>query len=199
MDRYQEEAAKLKKALLKDPFPYWMGAILLGLLNIVTVIIFKSGLGVTTTFSHWAAWILKALGGHPENWVFYQSESASKALAAGFMRDGGTMQNLGIIFGAMLATLLASQFRVKKIKNSKQVVAAALGGIMMGVGARLSYGCNIGALFSGMASMSLHGCGIDIVYPPENRVLMQEIIECGCIISSFPMGTTPLPANFPAR
>ncbi len=157
MDRYQEEAAKLKKALLKDPFPYWMGAILLGLLNIVTVIIFKSGLGVTTTFSHWAAWILKALGGHPENWVFYQSESASKALAASFMRDGGTMQNLGIIFGAMLATLLASQFRVKKIKNSKQVVAAALGGIMMGVGARLSYGCNIGALFSGMASMSLHG------------------------------------------
>jgi len=56
-----------------------------------------------------------------------------------------------------------------------------------------------GAIEAGGPTTAILGCGIDIVYPPENRVLMQEIIECGCIISSFPMGTTPLPANFPAR
>jgi len=157
MDRYHEEIKRLKKALLKDPFPYWLGAILLAILNIAVLALFKSGWGVTTTFAHWGAWLAKALGAHPENWAFYQSESAAKTLAVGFWQDGGSMQNLGIIVGALLATLLASQFRVKKIKNSKQVIAAILGGLMMGFGARLSYGCNIGALFSGMASMSLHG------------------------------------------
>ena len=36
-------------------------------------------------------------------------------------------------------------------------LAAAVGGLLMGYGARLSFGCNIGALFSGIASGSLHG------------------------------------------
>lgn len=37
------------------------------------------------------------------------------------------------------------------------MAAAAVGGLLMGYGARLAYGCNIGALFSGVASGSLHG------------------------------------------
>jgi uncharacterized membrane protein YedE/YeeE len=67
------------------------------------------------------------------------------------------MRNLGIIFGALLATLLASQFKFKKIKSKKQVLAAIIGGLLMGYGARIAYGCNIGALFSGIASLSLSG------------------------------------------
>ena len=37
------------------------------------------------------------------------------------------------------------------------LLAAILGGLMMGYGSRLSFGCNIGAFFSGIASTSLHG------------------------------------------
>ncbi|AYO32013.1 YeeE/YedE family protein [Biomaibacter acetigenes] len=157
MSRYAEEVERHKKALLRDPFPYWLGAILLGLLNIALLAFSNHGWGVTTSFAHWGAWIAKAFGAHPETWAFYQSEANAKALAGGFLNDGGSIQNLGIIFGALLATLLASQFRVKKIKSYRQVIAAVLGGLLMGYGARLSYGCNIGALFSGTASMSLHG------------------------------------------
>ena len=57
----------------------------------------------------------------------------------------------------LLATLLASQFKFKKIKAVRQVVAAVLGGLLMGYGARLAFGCNIGAFFSGIASLSLSG------------------------------------------
>ena len=73
------------------------------------------------------------------------------------MQHTGTMLNIGIILGALIATLLASQFKFKKIKSLKQVVAAILGGLLMGYGARLAGGCNIGALFSGIASLSLSG------------------------------------------
>jgi uncharacterized membrane protein YedE/YeeE len=37
------------------------------------------------------------------------------------------------------------------------LLAAVIGGLLLGYGARLAYGCNIGALFSGIASGSLHG------------------------------------------
>jgi len=52
---------------------------------------------------------------------------------------------------------MASGFKFKKIKSFKQVLAASLGGLLMGYGARIAFGCNIGALFSGIASMSLSG------------------------------------------
>ncbi|MCM8710611.1 DNA-processing protein DprA [Clostridium sp. SYSU_GA19001] len=43
------------------------------------------------------------------------------------------------------------------------------------------------------------GCGIDIIYPKENKSLYDKIIYSGCIISEFPPGTQPLPQNFPIR
>jgi len=44
------------------------------------------------------------------------------------------------------------------------------------------------------------GCGIDVAYPPEHRGLADAIIEGrGAILSELPLGTAPLPENFPSR
>ena len=43
------------------------------------------------------------------------------------------------------------------------------------------------------------GCGVDICYPANNIELYLSIIEKGGIISEFPIGTTPMKANFPQR
>jgi DNA recombination-mediator protein A len=43
------------------------------------------------------------------------------------------------------------------------------------------------------------GCGIDVVYPKENKKVFEEIERRGAIISEFPMGTFPAPKNFPMR
>ncbi len=150
----QEQMALFRKAVLKDPMPYWLGGILLGFLNVALFIFFKSPWGVTTPFANWGAWIWQKLGGVPETWPFW---SSGTVLQDGFLKDGMSLQNVGIIAGAFLAVLLASQFRIKKIKSWKQLVAGAAGGLLMGYGARIAFGCNIGAFFSGTASMSLHG------------------------------------------
>jgi len=47
--------------------------------------------------------------------------------------------------------------KIKKIKNWKQASGAMIGGLVMGYGAGVALGCNIGALFSGIASLSLAG------------------------------------------
>ena len=144
-------------AIFKNPFTYLTGAVLLAILQIALLASSGNPWGVSGTFTNWGAWIYEALGGSVDKWFYFSSEGAQNTLNNGFLNDPGTMSNLGIIFGALLATLMASQFKFKKIKALRQVVAAVLGGIIMGYGARLAFGCNIGAFFSGIISLSLSG------------------------------------------
>lgn len=153
-----QEVANLKKAVIVDAWPYWLGGILLGLLNIVIFIYMSSPWGITTAFVFWGAWIYQFFGGHPEVWPFFTLQpSMMTALKGGFMQHSGSIINIGLIVGAFLATAAASQFKIKKIKSVRQVIAALIGGLLMGYGARLAFGCNIGAYFSAIGSMSLHG------------------------------------------
>lgn len=56
-----------------------------------------------------------------------------------------------------------------------------------------------GALEAKGKTIAVFGSGLDICYPAENFVLMNDIIENGCVISEYPPGMRPLPMNFPAR
>jgi DNA processing protein len=56
-----------------------------------------------------------------------------------------------------------------------------------------------GALTAGGDTVAVLGCGVDVVYPSENRKLMAEIAAKGLIVSEFPMGATAFPQNFPIR
>lgn len=55
------------------------------------------------------------------------------------------------------------------------------------------------ALNANAKTIAVLGCGVDIVYPSSNRELYNKILNNGCIISEFPLGTRPLPQNFPQR
>lgn len=55
------------------------------------------------------------------------------------------------------------------------------------------------ALESGGRTIAVLGCGVDIIYPAENRKLGQAIIENGALISEYPLGTNPDSGNFPRR
>ena len=67
------------------------------------------------------------------------------------------MIDFGIILGALLASGLAGKFHPSWRVEGRSLIAAVLGGFLLGYGARLAYGCNIGAYFSGISSSSLHG------------------------------------------
>jgi uncharacterized membrane protein YedE/YeeE len=142
---------------LKTAWPYVTGAVLLSLFQIVTLATTGNPWGVSGVFANWGAWAYEAVGGDVSKWYYFASDGASNTLSNGILNDPGSWRNIGIILGALLATFLASQMKIKKLKSKKQIVAAVLGGLLMGYGARIAYGCNIGALYSGIASLSLSG------------------------------------------
>ncbi|HSE95716.1 MAG TPA: DNA-processing protein DprA [Methylomirabilota bacterium] len=56
-----------------------------------------------------------------------------------------------------------------------------------------------GALDGGGRTVAVFGCGLDVVYPAENRPLVERVVAAGAAVSQFPMGTRPMPGNFPMR
>ncbi|NIP23306.1 MAG: YeeE/YedE family protein, partial [Phycisphaerae bacterium] len=68
----------------------------------------------------------------------------------------GSVINIGLIMGAFLAALLAGQFGIR-VGPGRELIKGLGGGLLMGVGAVLVRGCNIGGFFSGTSSLGLHG------------------------------------------
>jgi DNA processing protein len=71
--------------------------------------------------------------------------------------------------------------------------------IVSGMARGIDTAAHKGALKAGGETVAVLGCGVDVIYPSENRKLMGEIAVKGLIISEFPMGSTAFPQNFPIR
>ncbi|KAA0969632.1 YeeE/YedE family protein [Aureimonas fodinaquatilis] len=142
---------------LYGPWPLIIAAVVLALGNIFTLFLAGHPWSVTYGFGLWGAKIFQAVGIDVASWQFWQVPAQARALSQSVLFDVTSVMNFGIILGAALAAALAGKFAVKAKVPALSYAAAIMGGLLMGYGARLSFGCNIGALFSGVASGSLHG------------------------------------------
>jgi len=97
-----------------------------------------------------------SLGVDVASWPYWQGARAT-SLHQSVFADITSVMDFGIILGALLAAGLAGKFRPTWRISASSLLAALIGGLLLGYGARLAYGCNIGAYFSGIASGSLHG------------------------------------------
>jgi DNA processing protein len=71
--------------------------------------------------------------------------------------------------------------------------------IISGMAHGVDAAAHLGGLRGKSASVAIVGTGLDKVYPSANRDLAYQLAENGAIVSEFPLGTPPLPANFPRR
>lgn len=143
--------------LMHGPWPLVWGAVGLAAFNLVTLVLAGHPWSITFAFGLWGAKLLQAVGVDVAAWEFWTWPGPARALADSVLADVTSVMNFGLILGAMVAAGLAGAYAPKAALPLGSLLAAAVGGVLMGYGARLSFGCNIGALFSGIASGSLHG------------------------------------------
>jgi uncharacterized membrane protein YedE/YeeE len=145
------------RTLLYGPWPLQFGAIFLAALNFLTLLIAGRPWGVTWGFTLWGAKIATLLGWNPATSDYWSQGAPAEALSNSVFADVVSVMNFGLVLGAALGAALAGRLAVKKPASRQAILAAVIGGLMMGYGARLAFGCNVGAYFSGIASTSLHG------------------------------------------
>ncbi|WP_138416255.1 YeeE/YedE family protein [Aquibacillus sediminis] len=143
------------KRIFRGSWPLFAAAIALAVLNALTLMTRGAPWGITSAFALWGSKVAQFFGVDVASWGFWQGANA-QMLEASIFADSTTVLNFGVILGAFLASAAGGLFKFTNM-NIKNVAAAIIGGLLMGYGARLAFGCNIGAYFGGIASFSIHG------------------------------------------
>jgi uncharacterized membrane protein YedE/YeeE len=145
-------------ALLRGPWPLVWGAVALALLNFATLWLAGRPWAITAAFPLWGSRLVEAAGwDDPAFWPYWEDPTRTEALLRPLLSDRTTVMDLGLMAGAALAALLAGRGADRRLPAPGAALGSLLGGLLLGYGAVLAFGCNISAYFGGIASGSLHG------------------------------------------
>jgi hypothetical protein len=149
--------AKRRGANYRPSRNYIVGGLVIGLLCVFVFIAGGHPWSVTFGFTVWGAKAAAAFGFDFSHAEFWQWAGPKHALSDSVLSDTSSLTDFGMLFGAMAAAAATKPFAATAWPPVKSLLAAAVGGLLMGWGARLGFGCNIGAFVGGVASGSLHG------------------------------------------
>jgi len=155
--RVKPENAPVSRHFLRGPWPLVAGAVGLAAVNVATLALAGRPWGVTGAFALWGSKALEAAGVQMTAWPYWATPARTAELHGSVFRDITSVMDFGIILGALAAAGAAGRFAPAWRIPGRSLAAAVIGGLLLGYGARIAYGCNIGALFSGIASTSVHG------------------------------------------
>jgi len=100
---------------------------------------------------------------------------------------------------AIIGSRKCSEYGLLTARLLARPLAAAGVVVVSGMAKGVDSMAHRGAIQGGGKTIAVLGCGVDICYPSENKQLMMEIINNGCVASEYAPGVTPTPAFFPAR
>ena len=143
--------------LIHGPWPLLAGAVALAVLNALTLVLAGHPWVITWAFTLWGAKLVALLGYDLSTVPFWSGDFQRAALAAPVLADVTSVMDFGIVLGACLAAGLAGRFAPTRRVLPRLAAVSLLGGLLLGYGSRIAFGCNIGAYVSGIASTSLHG------------------------------------------
>lgn len=153
------------KRMTQGPWPFIWGGIALAVLNFIVLAETGRPWSVAVAYPLWGAksylWLEETftlgLDLELDFWAYWLQPGREAALSESLLDDTVSVMNIGIILGAFLAAVLAGKFSWQWRMPLLHWTAATIGGLMLGYGATISFGCNIGAYFGGIVSGSLHG------------------------------------------
>ena len=100
---------------------------------------------------------------------------------------------------AVIGTRTATVYGTKTARTIASELASRNICVVSGMARGIDTAAHKGAIDVHGPTVAVLGCGVDVVYPPENKALAEQIQEHGAVISEFPLGAPPDRGNFPAR
>jgi uncharacterized membrane protein YedE/YeeE len=135
-----------------------MAAIILAVLNIITLWAAGRPWVITAPFPLWGSRIIAEFGwDEPAFWAFWEDPTRTEAFLRPVLAERSSVMNFGLMLGAFFAAAIAARFKPAWRLPWRHVCASVIGGLLLGYGAVMASGCNISAYVAGIASGSLHG------------------------------------------
>ncbi|MBI3934883.1 MAG: YeeE/YedE family protein [Acidobacteria bacterium] len=131
------------EALFLRPLSVWLAALLLATLNIL-LFAYEKPWTAADGLRNWGDWLVLTLGGPSPPGILPPTLYS------------GSVLNLGLLLGALASALLSRRFAVR-VPPPAELGKGILGGGLMGLGAMLAMGCNVGGFYSALSALSLSG------------------------------------------
>ena len=135
---------------------YAMGAVFLAAINTMLFFTWGKPAGITSGLTHLAGWLSCRIGFFPCDWYYFDKLIYLESRRI-YLEHPLLFLSAFIILGSFFASLLHSEFKIRKPKSSKFILSALAGGTLLGYSSRVAMGCNFGGLWGGISSFSLHG------------------------------------------
>ncbi|MCP4666478.1 MAG: DNA-protecting protein DprA [Deltaproteobacteria bacterium] len=100
---------------------------------------------------------------------------------------------------AVVGSRIATHYGLRAAENIGKGLAQRRVGVVSGLAKGIDSAAHRGCLRGKGFTIAVMGTGIDRVYPPGNKRLLDRVAESGAVITEFPMGSPPEPKNFPIR
>ena len=141
------------------------GAVLLSVFATLNLVLAGQPWGVVYGFGLWAGKLVTAAGMFdPTSNAFWSQASNAKHLGESVLLDVTSITNIGILAGALWVSMKKNASNTSSTASNqaatltaKQWAVGLLAGLVMGYSSRLAFGCNVGAMLSGISTGSVHG------------------------------------------
>jgi len=135
----------------------YIAAVVMAVLAVLNLIVAGQPWGIVYGLGLWGAKVATWFGADLTANAYWGRASQQAHLQASLLTDVTSITNLGLLLGALIAANARGTARPRTRATGPQWLAAVVTGFALGYSARLAFGCNVGAYFSGISTGSLHG------------------------------------------
>jgi len=129
----------------------------------------------------------------------YPSQLRSIPAPPPFLFLRGELRGEDALAVALVGSRQATAYGIGTAERLAEDLAACGVTVVSGFARGIDTAAHRGALRGGGRTVAVLGSGVDVIYPPENRRLVDQVLKAGALLSQFPMGTPPLQHHFPLR
>jgi len=133
--------------IFNENWPMWLGGLLIGIMSVITFA-WARPWGVAGGLSNWGDWFFSLIG-------VYRFKPVSPLIST------NSILTLGLLWGAFGSALLSKQFAIRKAPPL-ELLKGIVGGALMGIGAAMAGGCNVGGFYTAVSALSASGLAMMI-------------------------------------